>query len=677
MKSTPEQRGAAPLRPTDHAAVFRAADDLADQGRWSEAEALYRGLSTSGLKSARLHHNWGISLREMGQLDAAVAQFEQAVSLNPTYASAYLGLSQTYRALGVPQAALLAIDLAIESAPGDAAYVLERIDLLIATGDLIGALELSERITPDSTAYARARNLQAIALRQLGRDGDAIEAFSQAVAADPHFAAPLEHRANLYIHGRRFPQALKDLDALTALEPELPWLAGRRLYTAMRLFDWRDFEARRDDILRRVEEGQAVAEPLVVQYLSDSPAIQQAAARTWTQLIVRLAPPEPATLGFPSGRKIRIGYLSQDFRSHPVSYLIAEVLELHDREIFDVAAINLGPALDDPMQARLRRSADAFIDAHELSDERAADVCRQLELDIVIDLGGYTQGWRSGLYARRIAPVQLLYLGYLGTSGSLAYDYLVADHHLIDQETRSHYDEKILFLPSYQANDRQRPNPQSPADRAALGLPESGFVFCCFNNPTKITPQMLRLWIGILDQVPGSVLWLLSETPEPEGNLKRYASALGFDTDRLVFADRCSREDYLGRLAAADLFLDTLPYNAGTTASDALWVGLPVLTQRGQSFAGRMASSLLSAAGFPQLIALDEARYVEIAVELALDAERFGALRSRLRAQGQSSRLFDAPAFTRSLELGVMSALSGTCAGDIDIDTDTDTDFAE
>ncbi len=648
-----------------HVSGRQAADALADQCRWEEAATRYRALAEAGSQDAVLFHNWGVTLRELGQPQAALDAFERAIGLQQTYAKAFHGLSLAYRDLGAADSARMAIELAIEHDPQRDTFRLELIDQLIAAGELDAALQQADRFERGTPGHAVAQNLKGMALRKAGSIDGALAAFGNAIEADPRLAAPLQNRANLHLRARRFSLAVSDFDAAIERAPHTTWLAGLRLYAAMHLFDWRRHAQDRQALLTRVEAGEPVAQPLIVQHLTDDPALQQRAARTWAAQTLPRPQPGPRAPGFPTGRKIRIAYVSRDFHSHPVAYLIAEVLELHDRQVFDVAILHYGRASDDPMQRRLRAGVDAFIDVQHQTDEQIVQICRELSIDVAVDLTGYTDNSRNAIFASRIAPVQVLYLGYLGTSGSGLYDYVVADQYLVDDRTRSFFDEKLLILPSYQANDRQRPRPPSGEQRAAAGLPEDAFVFCCFNNPAKLTPSMFAAWARILERVPGSVLWLLAEEDEAIRNLRGHAAELGLAPDRLVFASRCDRETYLARLASADLFLDTLPYNAGTTASDALWMGLPVLTQAGQSFAGRMASSLLHAVGMPELVVKTQDEYIDTAVALATDANRLNELRNRLGANRDSAALFDTPAFTRSLELAYLTALSGTQEGDV------------
>jgi predicted O-linked N-acetylglucosamine transferase (SPINDLY family) len=328
------------------------------------------------------------------------------------------------------------------------------------------------------------------------------------------------------------------------------------------------------------------------------------------------------------------------------------VFELHDRGRFEVTAFSLGPDTQDAMRKRLERGFDRFIDVRERSDEQIAALARELKIDIAVDLGGFTSGARPGIFARRAAPLQVSYLGYLGTLGAPYMDYLIADPVLVPPEAQRHYCEKLLYLPSYQANDSQRRSAERPFSREELGLPSAGFVYCCFNGSYKLTPETFSGWMRILAQTPDSVLFLYADNATAEGNLRREAQRRGIDGRRLVFGGNLPMPEYLARYAAADLFLDTLPYNAGTTASDALWAGLPVLTRLGETFAGRVAGSVLTAAGLPELVATSQEDYERLAVDLARDRQRLAGLRRKLAEQRPRAALFDTPRFVANLETG-------------------------
>ncbi len=628
--------------PREPIVYLRMGNLLAGAGQWGAAQSCYAACCQLQPANAVAQHNRGVSLQELGRVQDAITAFERAVAANPQYAQAYHSLGLAYQMAQVPQAAIVAFECAMQLDGKDARFPVEHARTQLHMGHFAQALAELEGLASSAVVL----NLKGIALKNLRRPDEALAAFSAALQLNPHLAEALNNRGNLFLQSRQFSKALVDLDAALALQSDQDWLQGTRLYAASHVFAWDGFEAERMAIEQAVRQGARAIQPLALQTLVDDPELQQLAARIWTQAS---CPParQPEATPPSSGEKIRIAYVSKDFRAHPVSFLIAEVIELHDRERFEVIAINYGAAIgnNDAMQTRLRAGFDQFLDVEQLSEQAIAQACRALGVDIAVDLTGFTDGARSAIFAWRAAPVQVSYLGYLGTSGTQLYDYLLADAHIIPAEFRAHYDERIAYLPSYQANDRQRPQPDA---EPALAPP--GFVFCCFNNPCKITPTLFTAWMQILEATPGSVLWLLAEDEQAPINLRHHAQALGVDPQRLVFAQRSGREAYLSNLAAADLFLDTLPYNAGTTASDALWVGLPVLTQPGKSFAGRVAASLLKAIDLPELIAQDLNEYVALAIQLAQEPERIAALKAKLIAKRSSSRLFDAPRFTRSLE---------------------------
>lgn len=630
---------------------------LAHAGRWADAEACYRRLAQLLPDSPSARYNWGVSLQELARHDEAVAQFEQAIALNPQYALAFHGLSVSYEQMGAIDAALVGIECALGLASGDAAHLLQYARLLRVAGRVGEALDAIAGIPAGSSSYAESRSLQGLIYKSADHADLARQSFDDAIAADPNFVGALHNRANLHMAQHRYALAVADLDAVLAREPDTPWELGLRLYAALHIYDWRDFDAQRARILDGIAQGKPSAHPLIVQGLVDDPAIQQTAARLWAR--TTLPPPAPPLpcAGLPTDRKIRVAYVSRDFRTHAVSFLMAGVFGHHDRERFDIVALNIGAVKDDPMQQRIRATFDAFLDVGHLSDDEIRNACRELSIDIAVDLGGYTDEARSALFAKRIAPVQMLFLGYLGTSGATHHDVLLADPVLIPEDGRAFYDERVHPLPWYQPNDAERPHP-APLSREAAGLPPDAFVFCCFNNPTKLTPPMFRVWARILRECPNAVLWLLGEGEEAALNLRAHASALGIAQERLIFAARCDRETYLARLGAADLFLDTLPYNAGTTASDALWMGLPVLTAKGRSFPGRIGASVVSAAQMPEFIVDGEDRYVELAIGFARDPGSLRAHRERLIHRRQTLPLFDPAMFTPNLERAFTMALT-------------------
>jgi predicted O-linked N-acetylglucosamine transferase (SPINDLY family) len=404
--------------------------------------------------------------------------------------------------------------------------------------------------------------------------------------------------------------------------------------------------------------------PFMMATMLDDPARQQACARAWIAQNNRPVPLRP----FPPperAERLRVGYFSADFEDHATMVLMAGMLEKHDRSRFEVHAYSYGKPCDDDARRRTVAAVEHFHDLARASDAAIVDLARTHQLDLAIDLKGFTHDSRYDLFLHRLAPVQMSYLGYPGTMGAPFIDYIIADKVVLPPKAAKFYDEKVIWLPgSYQANDDRRAISERTFTRAELGLPERGFVFCCFNNSYKITPVEFDIWMRLLGKIEGSVLWLLKSTDRAEANLRREAEARGIDPERLVFAPRMPLPDHLARHAQADLFLDTFVCNAHTTASDALWAGLPVLTRPGKSFAARVAASLVHAVGLPELAVKSDAAYEAMALELATDPVRLAAIRKKLAASRLTAPLFETERTTRNIERAYELAFERYLAGE-------------
>jgi predicted O-linked N-acetylglucosamine transferase (SPINDLY family) len=422
---------------------------------------------------------------------------------------------------------------------------------------------------------------------------------------------------------------------------------------------WDGLEADLERIAQGVRETRAVCIPMTLTALMDSSALMRSAAEIWIQDQIesscgedrrRIDEISSEHSARPESGKIRIGYFSSDFRTHPVAYLTAGLFEHHDRTNFEVTAFAFGPETNDAIASRLTKAFDRFVDVRQKSDVEVAALARDLGIDIAVDLNGLTGHARTKIFALRAAPIQINFLGYPGTMGAAFMDYLIADGTVVPREQQAHYVEKIAYLPgSFLPFDSSCPIAEKVFTREELGLPSRGFVFCCFNNMYKILPSVFDRWMRILSRTENSVLWLQQADAEVAGRLREEALLRGIDGGRLVFANRmASMDEHFARLRAADLFLDTSPYNAHTTALDALWAGVPLLTCPGESFASRVAASLLRTADLPELIAGSPAEYEEKALELAADAARLGQLRRKLAMRG--TPLFDTAQYTRNLE---------------------------
>ena len=381
--------------------------------------------------------------------------------------------------------------------------------------------------------------------------------------------------------------------------------------------------------------------------VTNSPELQRKAAEIYALARYPLNIALPKIAKRQRRNKIRIAYVSSDFRQHPVSYSIVGLIEALDRDRFDVIGISLGSEDPSELGQRMKRAFSKFIDVSRMSDQAVVQLMRELEVDIAIDLMGYTQGNRTNIFAQRAAPVQVSHIGFSGTMGAEYIDYVIADRIVIPVEDASFFSEKIVLMPdTYLATDRKLAIAQRTPTRTEVGLPNNAFVFCCFNNNYKITPEVFDCWMRILKQVDGSVLWLFEDNAKAASNLRKEAEIRGVHPERLIFAKRMPPSDHLARHRFADLFLDTLPYNAHTTASDALWAGLPVLTRIGETFAGRVAASLLNAIGLTELITSTPQAYEALAIELATNPEKLAAIKRKLANNRLTTPLFDTKLFT-------------------------------
>jgi predicted O-linked N-acetylglucosamine transferase (SPINDLY family) len=640
------------LNDDDGVAWYSRAKICGELGRVDQALAAYDKAIALNPGFVQAHFNRGVMLQQSQELDAALESYDRVIAIKPDHAEAHANKAFALYLLKRFDAALASYDKAIAMRPDHATAYLHRGNALKETNQLEAALASYDQAIAIKPDYAEVYSNRGSVLFDLHRIDASLASFDRAIAIKPGYAEAYFNRASVLRVIRRFEAAAADFEAAAALDPDIRFLPGARLEARMQTCDWGEFDAGVAEVATSIEGGKPASHPFAFLTFSGSPKLQRRAAEIW----VRETCPADDSLGAihprPAHSKIRVGYFSADFRNHPVSFLTAGLIETHDRSAFEVIAFSFGPDGEDDMRRRLRRAFDRFIDVRERSDRQIAELARSLELDIAIDLGGFTEGCRSRIFALRAAPLQLSYLGYLGTMGAPYMDYLVADSIIVPPEYRQHYAEKLLYLPSYQANDSQRHIADRCFTRDELGLPDSGFVFCCFNANYKIQPATFAGWMRILTQVPGSVLMLSTDSATAVTNLRREALRLGVDPARLVFGARLPLPEYLARYRSADLFLDTLPYNAGTTASDALWAGLPVLTCTGESFASRVAASLLTTLELPDLITSTQAEYERRAIALATDAGRLAQVKQRLAVRRTTAVLFDTRRFARHLENG-------------------------
>lgn len=686
----------APGQP-DPAAVLRDAIEMHRAGKLDQAAALYRRVLESSPASADAMHllgvveqqlgnhdraiawiqaslaisnasakpwsNLGISQHRLGQHDDALASFRQALEINPDYFEALVNRGNLVFAMRGPEQALPDYDRATQLQPGRWEAHFRRATALAALrrhGDCLVAYERVLSIQPAHHASVVGRGN---ALSNLRRPAEALACYDQALRIAPAAVEVLNNRGSALRDLKRYREAAESFAQLAAARPGFPYAKSNQLHSQLYACDWTNYDMLVAEIVAKVEAGLQADVPFSFLAICDSPAAQLQCARRYVQDYFPAAPSPQAAPCSPHPR-LRIAYLSADFHAHATSYLMAGMFEAHDRQQFEVLAISFGPASDDAMRARLLPCFDEFIDTRAMSDAQVAALIRDREIDIAIDLKGFTTGNRAGILALRPAPIQVSFLGYPGTMGADYIDFLIADDIVAPAQDQPHYAERIVSLPgSYQVNDSRRPIADATPTRTASGLPAEGFVFCCFNNNYKITPAVFAVWMRLLKAVPGSVLWLLEDNADAARGLRSEARLAGVAEGRLVFAPRVDVAEHLARHRLADLFLDTLPCNAHTTASDALWAGLPVLTCMGRSFASRVAASLVTAVGLPELACHCLEDYEALALRIATSPTELDDLRARLAKGRLDSALFDTVRFTRNIEAAYRAMASGQANG--------------
>lgn len=594
--------------------------------------------------------NRGNLLDGLGRRLEALEDCRRAVALRPDIPELVANQANILRALKRDQEALECYNKALAMRPellgalvnrSTLLYDLRRMDEAIADCDAVLALK------PDMPGVHLNR---ANMLREKGKNEEALAAATRAAELKPDYAEAHATRGSLLRLLKRKDEALEAFRAGVEANPDAPLAQGLYLHAKMVVSDWRDYGALAARLQGAVRAGQAATSPFPFLALPSTSAEQLTCARGYAE---RQHPAQaPLWKGERySHNKIRIAYLSADFHQHATAYLMAGLFEAHDRTKFEIRAYSFGKNEKSAMRRRLEQSFDSFHDVQAQNDPAIARMLRDNETDIAIDLKGFTQEARAGIFARRPAPVQVNYIGFPGTMGAPYIDYIIADSVLIRAGEENFYSEKIVRLPdTYQPNDRKREIGKETPARAALGLPEKAFVFCSFNNSYKITPDIFAIWMRLLKKVEGGVLWLLDGGDTVKNNLKREAQAQGIDPARLAFAPRQPLVEHLARHRVADLFLDTLPYNAHTTASDALWAGLPLVTCMGDTFASRVAASLLTAAGLPELVTTNLADYEAFALSLAKDPAKLAAIKEKLAKNRDSCALFDTARYARHLE---------------------------
>ena len=594
----------------------------------------------------------GLALHRRGAVDEAAARYTDVLRADPANADAlyYLALISCQHGRFEEGAELARKSLASDPKQARSHVILGR--ALHALGRNDDALSSFDRAIALAPELAPAHANRADVLSKIGRNAEALDSYDRALALAPDSVADWMNRGVALIALNRHDEAVSSFDRGFALDPDFAQADDFRaplLLSKLRICDWTDLAAETEELLAMVRAEKPLGLPYAIVAIPSSPAEQLQCARRYVQ-------EQPAYPPLWQGEvyahdRLRVAYLSADFNEHPTAYLTAGLFEQHDKSRFEITALSFGQNDNSPARRRLEAAFEHFIDVRDNSDQEIAALMRRSEIDIAVDLMGFTKDHRLGVLARRAAPVQVNYLGYPGTTGAAYMDYILADATVIPEDHDAFYAERVVRLPgTYQINDNRRAVGQRTPTRAECGLPQSGFVFCCFNNPQKITPEIFDIWMRLLRATDNSVLWLFAGNAKAAANLRLEAEKRGVAAERLILAPKASVPDHLARHRLADLCLDTLPYNAHTTASDALWAGLPVLTCLGETFAGRVAASLLKAIGLDALITRTLAEYEALALRLARDPAYLATVRDTLNRNRGTCLLFDTQSATRHIE---------------------------
>ncbi|MDA8699889.1 tetratricopeptide repeat protein [Amylibacter sp.] len=614
---------------------------------------------------ADAYNNMGIELEEQSKPKEAIEAYKKAIAIKPDYADAYYNMGNAFKDQGKPKEAIEAYKkaIAIKSDYADAYYNMGiALQEQSKPKEAIEAYNKAIAIKPD---YADAYYNIGIALQEQSKPKEAIEAYNKAIAIKPDYAGAYNNMGNAFKDQGKLEEAIGASKKAIAIKPDHEAARTGNLYQKALICDW-DSIAKDANLIPELGTSKKHVSPFALLPLDDSPDRHFTRSKIYAKANYpqKTLPPKDRPSKRP--KRIRVGYFSTDFKEHPVAYLIAKVLEQHNHDQFEVFGYSLHGSSSGVMRQRLAKSFDCFTDVQDMSDKDISLRARQDKIDIAIDLNGYTQNSRTGVFAYRVAPIQINYLGYPGTLGADFMDYIVTDRFLIPGENQKYFNEKPLYLPNtYMPTDDSRELSQKPMKRSDMGLPDDAFVFCCFNNNYKISPNEFDIWMRLLTKVENSVLWLRQSNQFSHINIKNEAQKRKVDPSRIVFADKLPMDEHLARHRFADLFVDTFAFNAHTTATEALWAGLPVVTKIGLGFAARVAGSLLNAVGLPELVTETEQDYEALILELATNPTKLTRIKEKLANNRLTQPLFNTELYTKHLENGYLQAYESYFDGNL------------
>ena len=597
--------------------IFSLAVEAYQEKKFSLAEKYYKEIVKKFPDNVNTLINLGMTLKQLEKFNEAIDCYKRSIQINPKNANSYYNLANLYNNIEKYDEAITFYKKTIEINP-----------------NFLGA-------------YNNLGNI----LKNLNKYESAISFFNQAIQIDPRNAVLYNNLGISYNDIGEIAQAHKCFSEAFKINPNLDYLLGSLIQSKHCIVEWKYFEKDLKDLSDRILKNDRVCSPFQSVLFFDSPNLQSITAQKHVKEKYYNKKNSITFLNKQSKKKIRIGYYSADFYNHAMSYLLVRLFELHDKSKFEIIAFSFGPDKNDELSKRISNTFNKFIKVNLKTDKEIAEISKKLNIDIAVDLMCYTTNSRIGIFSERCAPIQINYLGYPGTSSAEFIDYVIADKTLIPKKNQKYFSEKIVYLPNtYQVRDSTQKISNKTYKRKDFNLPEDNFVFCCFNQNYKITPDVYDIWMRLLKKVDGSVLWLLKNSDIGINNLKKEARKRGVDPNKIIFAERMAMPEHLARHKLADLFIDTFPYTAHTTCSDALWAGLPVITRIGESFASRVGASLLYAIGLEELITKTKTEYENLAIKLATESGILKNIKNKLEKNKIKKPLFNTQLYTSNIE---------------------------
>jgi predicted O-linked N-acetylglucosamine transferase (SPINDLY family) len=632
---------------------FAQAINFFDNGNLNESKKLCLKILKEEPKNFDILHLLGIISFKLEDYKNSADLIAKAVTINPKDAEAYNNQALVLKKINKLEDAIESLNQAIKIKPDFIQAYNGRGHLLVELNQLDDALENFNKAIEINPNFAEAYNNRGNILNKLNRHTESIESYDKAISINPNFAEAYNNRGGVQKDLKLYEAAHESYEKAIKIKPNLDFLLGSLIYTKLHLCNWKSFDENLKKIEENIIKGNKSLTPFSSLLLLNSPSLQKKAAEIYFKAKYISKDALKSFDERPENNKIRVGYYSADFRKHVMSDLLIHLFKCHDKSKFELIGFSFIPGKPDLMHNEIKKNFDQFFDVSLKTDKEIAQISKDMNIDIAVDLMGFTTHNRMGIFKESCAPIKINFLGYPGTLGSNHHDYIIADKTLIPKKNQKDYSEKIVYLPdSYKLDHSARKVSNKIFTKQEMGLPKKSFVFCCFNNNFKITPNVFNTWMNTLKSVNNSVLWLMikKNNPTVKNHLKKEALKKGIESDRLIFANRMPLSDHLARLKLADLFIDTMPYNAHTTASDALWVGLPVLTLCGETFASRVAASMLNAVGLSELITLTDKKFEDLAIELGNNPKKLQQIKNKLNNNKISKPLFNSKLFTKNIE---------------------------